>query len=279
MTCSVCCAHKIQSHSAIYEACCAVVGSHCHRSEITPTSWGRSLVLLATAGMSAAPVSILLVSLLCCCNLAASQTALNVTVNSQGYLNYFLRQNDISTVTLASASPGITQRILVATPAGNAGAVAYFNATNRANSFRMAVVNGSLHSIQQGNNSGVAGTITFNQNATLTRAIVGSVRAMRDFVEGNGLTHDVFNHTTTKAGPSVHLSHVYINGTNSVNLTFTPTSTECTLSVLPDGNFTVNLAAGVAVGSVNFTWLGSEEQLPGYSSAELHPRKLLSQYI
>lgn len=221
--------------------------------------------------MRSAAVSVVLVSLLSLCTPAVSQTTLNVSVNSQGYDNYFLRQDSLSTVTLLSANPSTTQRLLVATPAGNSGAVAYFNATTGSNNnnFHVTVVNGSLHSLQQGSNSGVAGTLTFNQNATLTRAIVGSVRAMRDFVEGNGVTHDVFSHTTTTEGTSVLLSHLYINGSNSVNLTFTPTNANTTLSVLPDGNFTVNLAPGTDVGLVNFTWLGSEEQLAGYSPTEL----------
>ena len=198
---------------------------------------------------------------------AAGQTELNVTVNTQGYQNYFLRQNNTSVVTLLSASPGITQRLLVATPAGNSGAFSYFNSTDNNTSFHIALVNSSLHTAQQGSNSGIAGMLSFSSNATLTRAIVGSVRTMRDYVEGSGLTHDTFSHTLIQQGPSILLSYHYINGSNSVNLTFTPADTQTTLSPLPDGNFSVTVAG--SDGLVNFTWISTEEQLPGYSPAEL----------
>ena len=200
---------------------------------------------------------------------AASQTTLNVSMNSQGYQNFFVRQDNVSIVTMLTGNPGTTQRVLVATPAGNAGAVAYFNATNNSTKFDINMVNGSLHSLQQGGISGVAETLTFNQNATFTRAIVGSMRAMRDYVEGNGLTHEVFSHVASKVGSFVMLSHQYINGSNSVNLTFTPVDAETQLNMMPDGNFTVSLNPGTALGMVNFIWLGREEQLAGCSPSEL----------
>ena len=198
---------------------------------------------------------------------AAAQTELNVTVNTQGYQNYFLRQDNTSVVTLLSASPGITQRLLVATPAGNSGAFSYFNSTDNTTSFQIALINSSLHTVQQGSNSGIAGTLSFSSNATLTRAVVGSVRTMRDYVEGNGLTHDIFSHSLIQQGPSILLSYHYINGSNSVNLTYTPADAQTTLSPLPDGNFSITVAG--SDGLVNFTWISTEEQLPGYSPAEL----------
>ena len=217
---------------------------------------------------SAKVVASSLLLLLYSCIGTTAQTTLNVRVNSQGYQNYFLRQDNISTVTLTAATPGVTQRLLVASPAGNSGAVAYFNSSSNSAGFSIALLNGSLHSVRQGSNSGVAGTLTFNQNATLTRAIVGSVRAMRDYVEGGGLIHDIFNHATTKVGSSVLLSHRYINGSNSANLTFSPVNAQTTFTVLPDGNFTVNMAPGTAFGMVNFTWMSSEGQPEGYSPSE-----------
>lgn len=107
-------------------------------------------------------------------------------------------------------------RLLVAFPAGNAGAVLYFNATSdnttggasstrstaiaattdasTSNSFTVRLVNGSQSTTtypisEQGGATangavvyGVQGDLLFSSNATMTRALLGSVRTRKQFV-------------------------------------------------------------------------------------------------
>lgn len=107
-------------------------------------------------------------------------------------------------------------RLLVAFPAGNAGAVLYFNATSdnttgstsgagstataattdgpTSNSFTVRLVNGSQSTTtypvsHQGGATengavgyGVQGDLLFSGNATMTRALLGSVRTREQFV-------------------------------------------------------------------------------------------------
>ena len=206
-------------------------------------------------------------AILAWCSPSNGAADLSVDVSFGGYVNNFIRDESVSAVVLISANSSNAQRFLVASPAGNSGAVAYFNASNNSTGFQVALVPGTVQSVRDGSNSGVTGTLTFSQDAELVRAIVGSVRAMRDYVEGGGLTHPIFNHTTLQQGSSVLLYRQYINGTNSVNLTFTPANSQTTITALPDGNLTVATTGGSA--RINFTWISSEAQLEGYSPAAL----------
>lgn len=217
-----------------------------------------------------ASLAILLVQLYCMSarNLLQSDSAdLDVDVSFGGYINQFLRDDLVSAVVLTSANSSVAQRLLIATPAGNSGAVAYFNATNNSSNFALALLPGTLQSVQIGSNTGVTGLLTFSADAQLVRAVVGSVRAMRDYVEGGGLTHPIFNHTTVQQGAAVLLHRNYINGSNTVDLTLAPADSHTSIAALPDGNLTVSGNGQTA--TVNFTWTSSEAQLAGYSPAEL----------
>lgn len=108
------------------------------------------------------------------------------------YENYFLSDcSSASQVVVTSPLPEsdfkiTSPRLLIAWPAGNSGIVAYFSPENG--------INGTL-SIQLENDShsnhtlspligGVSGVFSLNSSATLDLAILGSIRTIREFVEG-----------------------------------------------------------------------------------------------
>lgn len=89
----------------------------------------------------------------------------------------------------------IGPRLLVAWPAGNSGLVVYFEPTDGVNgTLTPRLVNSSstgevLDPIYRPSEHydslvGIAGSIDFNAPATLTVAILGSIRTIRDFAEG-----------------------------------------------------------------------------------------------
>ncbi len=61
---------------------------------------------------------------------------------------------------------------------------------------------------------GVTGELLFSQSATLGTTLLGSIRTVRDYTEGNGLTHSIFNWTVTQADDqTLWLSKPWINET------------------------------------------------------------------
>ncbi|KAI1210190.1 carbohydrate-binding module family 52 protein [Annulohypoxylon truncatum] len=107
------------------------------------------------------------------------------------YENYFIYDcSGASQVVVTSPLVGsdlkiISPRLLIAWPAGNSGIVAYFSPVNR--------VNGTLGiGLEKSNKNrtlgplvgGVTGLLTLNSSAILDLAILGSIRTIREFIEG-----------------------------------------------------------------------------------------------
>jgi hypothetical protein len=105
----------------------------------------------------------------------------------------------------------IGPRLLVAWPAGNSGVVAFFAPQNGVNgTLGIGLVNGTsdqpLSPIYEASNStsgsdnprvGISTLISFNSSAVLTIPIMGSVRTIRDFVEGPSLLVPEIQNATT----------------------------------------------------------------------------------
>ena len=109
--------------------------------------------------------------------------ALNLHLKSGGFENYLWRSN-ITAAQVLLTSPNVTdrlQRLVVAMPAGNSGALSYFLPVDENQQLSMQLVNGSLqNAIADFNNVGVQGLVSLNTDATLGVTIIGAVRAMRD---------------------------------------------------------------------------------------------------
>lgn len=155
--------------------------------------------------------------------------------------NYF-HSNNNSNVQLVITSPldedvnnTIRPRVLAAWPAGNAGVVAYFNSLNGSND-RLGI---SLSdnagqeriipiyepSTIQGSNAivGVTTYLKFNASAVLSHTILGSVRTIRDFVEGrDALNPDIRN--TSQISPirnGFEITQRWLDNTTETRLAFT----------------------------------------------------------
>ncbi|EPQ27349.1 uncharacterized protein PFL1_05270 [Pseudozyma flocculosa PF-1] len=251
------------------------------------------------------------------------QIDLRFNLTSGGYDNYFIRSNLTSAQLLVTNATAVTQddqlnRFLVAFPAGNSGAVVYFlplddghgadasgsnsstdgNATATAAAgadkqpLTVTLVPDSLRTAYGPNDlRGVAGSLELSTNATLGTTLLGSVRTLRDYVEGNGLTNPLFNWTVTQADEStVWFSRAWLNdtilrddrgqpaGKARFGLEWLLQANEGTaFNVTPSNNGTytpprieILVPAGAAAGgSVNFTVQTNETNLDGLAVDQL----------
>ncbi|KAI0709912.1 hypothetical protein C8Q76DRAFT_811912 [Earliella scabrosa] len=209
-------------------------------------------------------------------------------VVSGGNDNYFFRDSLTSAqVVLTSAnSTSVPRRLVVALPAGNTGALTYFWPTGDSSTLGVDLVEDSVTSTTAGYfNAGVQADLVFNGNATLGVTIVGSVRAMRDYVEGGGVMRDIFNYTLAEHNEtSVRLHRRWINTTspasaeyNGADLYLTvPPSSAVRLSVTPGytgscmpPTIDVVLPEGAKKGVVTVKVVTNETTLPGLNTQDL----------
>ncbi|KAL4434814.1 hypothetical protein ABPG77_005341 [Micractinium sp. CCAP 211/92] len=146
-------------------------------------------------------------------------------------------------------------RFLVGFPEANSGSVAYFNSTTGPSTdLNVTLDNGTLATVEvPGRGAGLTGVLTFNRDATLYRAIVGSIRTVRDYVEGPRIIRPIFAHTTTQEGDAVVLRREYLNNTGGNTLSFAPADGTTVVKATPDGNLTITLGLGASEGKVRFT--------------------------
>lgn len=212
--------------------------------------------------------------LLAVCFIAFVCADLSFDLSVAGYDNYFRREDDAVQVLLTdeSSNSGV-KRLVTAFPRGNSGALAYFLSSNdsmatfdepqhpdeplemKVDSDSLKVTNGNL----TGNGeAGVEGMLSLNANASLGVAILGGVRAVRDYTEGDGLMHDIFNYTLGDYNDtSVTLTKKWINGTNFMNLTFfSDDEKDLKIHVRPSNNDTLPPVCNFIVGGSSPAKLG-----------------------
>ena len=133
--------------------------------------------------------------------------SLSFSVLSGGNSNVFIRDNISAAQVVLTANASALQRLVVALPAGNSGALAYFLA-NGSDTLGVLLVNGSLRTTTQAFGMvGIRGTLAFSSNASLGVTILGATRAVRDYVEGGGVMHEVFNYTVANYSSSRLVLH------------------------------------------------------------------------
>ncbi|PIL29853.1 hypothetical protein GSI_08060 [Ganoderma sinense ZZ0214-1] len=197
----------------------------------------------------------LLTLLQICCAASAritvnSTPSLSFDVLSGGNNNYFLRDN-LTSAQLLLSSPNNTnkaRRLVVALPAGNSGALVYF-LPSTSNPLGVTLVDGSFKSATADYfNAGIQADLAFDGNATLGVAVIGAVRAMRDYVEGRTI-HSVFNYTLGEYNDtSVRLHRQWINTTSPTSSLYkgadvyltVPAESSARLVVTPAKNDTRN---------------------------------------
>lgn len=176
-------------------------------------------------------------------------------INFAGYDNYLYRDNVTAAQVVLSSNASSTKpsRLIVAFPEGNTGALTYFipsssnasssnsTSTNSTSSpLQVGLDSSSLSSVQNASNqTGIAGQLTLNSDVSLGVTLIGSVRTLRDYTEGSGLTHEIFNYTLGDYNSShLQLVRKWINGTTMQYLTFDAVS-NLNFSVTPSSNVTL----------------------------------------
>lgn len=164
-------------------------------------------------------------------------------------------------------------RLLVAWPAGDSGLLAYFAPSNGVNgSLTIALGNSSVGNplgpvyqpASNGGNAtvGISAQVSFNSSATLSVPILGSIRTMRDFVEGPSLLYpviqDAIKYSTTANG-GVSLSRLWLDNVTTTTLSFAPTNASQKINL---SNTTVTFDAGNYIFNASFNY----PQLTAFSS-------------
>jgi hypothetical protein len=182
---------------------------------------------------------------------AAGPIISNLTLDSPPYSNYFFSNCNTSVqVVVTSPIQGsnltyIGPRVIVAWPGGNSGAALYFAPQHGPNGTLSIENSGSPNLIYQeepappggvdahGNGNTTVGIqffLSFNASATLSVAILGSIRTIRDFVEGPSLLYPeiqgALNYTYVADGhvvgePEVQISRLWLDNVTTETVIFT----------------------------------------------------------
>ncbi|KAI9290089.1 hypothetical protein BC943DRAFT_364605 [Umbelopsis sp. AD052] len=192
-------------------------------------------------------------------SLAFAQDTLTEHVAFSSYDNYLYRDNTTATQLLFT-QPNATStrpRFIAAFPAGNSGAMVYFKATlGNSSALTISLVDGSLKSVSNPyNHTGISGQWQLSQNAELDLAVLGSVRALRDYVEGGGLLHSDMNYTVQQPNTnSLTLYREFFNDSIAINFTMSTGS-----AIQHNGTQNISFPAG----TYDFTVTLNETSLQG----------------
>ncbi|KAK8853168.1 hypothetical protein IAR55_003869 [Kwoniella newhampshirensis] len=166
-------------------------------------------------------------------------------VNFAGYDNYVYRDNVTSAqiVLTDSSSTSEPSRFIAAFPNGNTGALVYFipvNSSNSTTALGTTLDLGTVASVSQANNqTGLSGNLSFSGDLTFGVTLIGSVRTLRDYVEGGGVFHSIFNYTVPYfSNTTILLQRNWINGTTVQYLTF-ETLSNGVFNVTPNANASI----------------------------------------
>jgi hypothetical protein len=207
-----------------------------------------------------------------------SSPATTLHLSSPPFENFFFSDCHAATqvvVTSPQLDSNLTiigPRLVVAWPAGNSGVVAFFEPENGINgTLGIQLPNSSigtpLGSVYEpstdGNASvGISTHLDFNSTAILSVAILGSIRTIRDFVEGPSLLQEVIqsaiNYSNIDGG--VQLSRLWLDNITTTTISFTGMNQSAQL-----GNNTIRFEAGTYIVNVSFNY----PQLEQLTSSEV----------
>ncbi|KAJ9113652.1 hypothetical protein QFC22_005961 [Naganishia vaughanmartiniae] len=173
-------------------------------------------------------------------------------VSFVGYDNFAYRDSVVAAQMVISANASATKpsRLIVAFPQGNTGFLTYFIPSNGSASTPLQVVPDiktfasvtfpSVPTAQNGTNqTGVACDLAFNNDMSLGVTLIGSIRTVRDYTEGAGLTHEIFNYTLGAYNESsLQFVRKWINGSTVQYLTFVAKN-NARFAVTPSSNVTL----------------------------------------
>ena len=213
-----------------------------------------------------------------------TSAAKTLHLSSPPYENYFYSDcHTASQIVITSPEPDsnltiIGPRLLVAWPAGNSGIAAYFEPENGINgTLSIQLLNstigsplGPVYDATGGNATvGVSAQLELNSSAILSVSILGSIRTIRDFVEGPSLLRNdiqsAITYSTTADG--VELRRLWLDNTTTTTVSFTSPNNKIQID-----NTTLKFDAGTYTFSASFdypqlTQLSSQEVLNPESTA------------
>ena len=195
------------------------------------------------------------------------------------YQNYFYSDCVVDAqVVVTSPLPDsnltiIGPRFVVAWPAGNSGIVAYFQPQNGKNgSLAIELVNSTVGSplasvYHEAAGSkypivGVTGVLGFNSSAELTVPILGSIRTIRDFVEGPSLLRPVIQNAIkaqTVNGTGASLSRLWLDNVTTTTFSLVPQGGNGAVKV---DNKTLKFDAGYYVFTASFNYPQLQQLTP-----------------
>lgn len=160
----------------------------------------------------------------------------------------------------------------MAWPAGNSGIVTYFEPENGVNgTLGVRLLNstageplGPIYGMSGENATvGITTQLEFNSSAVLSVAILGSIRTIRDFVEGPSLLRSDTQSSNKYSGieNGIQLSRLWLDNITTTTISFTSSENQIVLD-----NQTVKFEAGSYIVNASFdypqlTQLGSKEVL------------------
>ena len=202
-------------------------------------------------------------------------------LSSPPYENYFYSDCHASTqvvVTSPSTDSNLSiigPRLLVAWPAGNSGAVVYFAPQNGINgSLSVTLVNSSIGnplgpvyqaSEERNATVGVVGEFSLNSSAMISSAILGSVRTIRDFVEGPSLLYPKIQNATLFEpidGGGLKISRMWLDNITTTMVMFTPLDSNTSITIS-------NQTANFLEGTYNFSASFNYPQLTQFTAKEV----------
>ncbi|KAK0120403.1 hypothetical protein ONS96_010618 [Cadophora gregata f. sp. sojae] len=207
-----------------------------------------------------------------------STEATTLELDSLPYRNYFYSDcHSASQVVVTSPEPNsnltvIGPRIIVAWPGGNSGIIVYFEPESGVNgTLGINLVNTTgtsplspIYDDSNGGNAtvGISTQVEFNASAVLSVTILGSIRTIRDFVEGPSLLRDeiqsALNYSSTDNG--VEINRLWLD-----NITTTTISLSSGDQSIKLDNTTVTIPAGTYTFNASFDY----PQLTGLSAEEV----------
>ncbi|KAH7313763.1 glycogen debranching enzyme [Stachybotrys elegans] len=205
-------------------------------------------------------------------------TATRFTLPDPPYVNYFYSDcHSSSQVVVTSPLPSsdlalIQPRLLIAWPSGNSGIVSLFEPQSGVNgSLAISLRNSSsgnyLDPVYEPSGSsapvvGVTGLVYFNASARLTVPILGSIRTIRDYVEGSGILvpsiQNAIQFSESEDG-GVILSRLWLDSETTTTLSFTPSSSDSSAHA---NNRTIVLDAGEYTFRASFNYPQLEQLRP-----------------
>ncbi|KAJ5408561.1 hypothetical protein N7509_002444 [Penicillium cosmopolitanum] len=172
---------------------------------------------------------------------AAAESDDALSLDDLPYKNYFYSDCNVAAqAVVTSPLPDsnlsiIGPRLIVAWPAGNSGVCTFFAPqTGENGTLAIELINSTdAHPLSPVYNAssngpphvGIQGVLRFNSSAKLTVPILGSIRTIRDFVEGPSLLYpeiqDAVKFSSSGNG-SVSLQRTWLDNTTMTTLTFQP---------------------------------------------------------